>query len=151
MDKPSDITAYLDGLRMFMEKGIPFNKFLGIEVLSLEEGFASLRLPFREHLVGDPFRPALHGGTLSTLADTAGGGAVFSATELGSRVSTIDLRIDYLMPARLDDVIADAKVVRMGNRVGVTRIVLWQAPEEGSDEERSVIAESTAVYSIRVS
>ena len=57
----------------FIEDGIPFNKFLGIKVEHIEVGRVVLRLPFRELLVGDVFRPAIHGGVISTLVDTAGG------------------------------------------------------------------------------
>lgn len=150
MDDPSESPAYLDGVKSFIEENIPFNRFLGFRALELRRGFASLLMPFREEFVGDPFRPALHGGTLSALADTAGGAAVFTATEMGSRVSTIDLRIDYLRPGRPADVVAEATLIRLGNRVGVTRIMLSQAATEGGDQERATIAEVTGVYSIRV-
>jgi uncharacterized protein (TIGR00369 family) len=142
--------GHLQQLRALMEKGIPFNVFLGLKCERLEVGSVTLRMPFRDELVGDPFRPALHGGTLSALADTAGGAAVFSAIAAGALASTIDLRIDYLRPGRLEDVWAEAKVMRLGNRVGVTRIVLWQRPGPDEAEERSVIAEATGVYSVRV-
>lgn len=151
--------AYLAQIRVFMEEGIPFNVFLGIRASRLERGRADLRLPFRPELVGNPMVPALHGGTLSALADTAGGAAVFSAVEPGDVVSTIDLRIDYLRPAAEVHTVAEAQVVRLGGRVGVSRIRLWQPHVEGNesgealgDEDeagRLLIAEATAVYAIR--
>ncbi len=150
MNDTAKTAEYLQGLKRFMEENIPFNVFLGLECEGLEPGLATIRMPFRPELVGDPLRPALHGGTLSALADTAGGAALFSAVDLGARVSTIDLRIDYLRPGRLEDVWAEAKLVRRGNRVGVSRIVLWQRPRAGKDEERSIIAEATGVYSVRL-
>ena len=150
MHEAREMAEYLEGVKRFMEEKIPFNAFLGLVCEDLEAGEATLRMPFRPELVGDPLRPALHGGTLSALADTAGGAALFSAVDLGARVSTIDLRIDYLRPGRLEDVWAQAKLVRRGNRVGVSRIVLWQQSRPGKDEERSVIAEATGVYSVRL-
>ncbi len=139
---------YLDQVRELMREQIPFNKFLGLECTDLRPGFASLVLPFRQELVGDPWRPALHGGTISMLADTAGGAAVFTAAEPGDRVSTIDLRVDYLRPGALTAIHADATVVRVGNRVGVARIQVWQDAEvEG--QPRRLIAEATGVYSVR--
>jgi uncharacterized protein (TIGR00369 family) len=113
-------------LRQLMEELIPFNRFLGIQVAAIADDHVHLTLPFRPELVGDPMRPALHGGVLSTLADVAGGLAVWS--DLGSahaRVSTIDLRIDYLLPGRLERLDAKAHVVRKGNRVGVVDVVLF--------------------------
>ncbi len=150
--------AHLEQIRQFMEEGIPFNVYLGIRLPSLSPGAATLVMPYRPELVGNPFVPALHGGTISALADTAGGAAVFSAIEPGDRVSTIDVRIDYLRPAALVDCIAVAEVVRLGGRVGVARVRVWQHPagpnvsaeaRTGSDEAgRLQIAEATGVYAI---
>ena len=133
-----------DALKQFMETGIPFNRVLGIQLVLLEKGHARLQIPFRDELVGDPFRPALHGGVLSALADTAGGAAVWSSVDdLRPRVSTIDLRVDYLRPARLETVVADARVVRMGNRVGVVDVRLFHPSNE--DE---TFATCKAVYNV---
>jgi len=142
---PEDRLAWVHS---FMESGIPFNAYLGLRVDTLREGFLALRLPFREDFVGDPFRPALHGGTISMLADTAGGGAVFAGTEPGDRVSTIDLRIDYLRPGALVDLVAEATLIRLGNRVGVARIQVWQ-DDDAAEGGRQLIAEGTGVYSVR--
>ncbi len=134
----------LDILKRAMEQYIPFNRFLGLRVEEIREGFVRLVVPFRDELVGDPLRPALHGGVLSALADTAGGAAVWTkVTDDRGRVSTIDLRIDYLLPAKLEPVIAEAVVVRAGNRVGVADVRLFQpsAPEK-------TIATGKGVYNI---
>jgi len=149
---------YLEGIRQFMEQQIPFNAFLGIEVVELSVGSAALKLPFFEQLIGDPIRPALHGGTLAMLADTAGGASVFSAVQFGDTISTIDLRVDYLRPAAPVDTVAEARVVRQGGRVAVARIELWQESTAGNDstearspesDDRRLVAEATAVYNIR--
>lgn len=143
---------YFGQIRFFMEEGIPFNQHLGIRSQRLSRKGADLLMPFKPELVGNPLVPALHGGTLSALADTAGGAAVFCAVEPGDTVSTIDLRIDYLRPASLADTVAEAEVVRLGGRVGVSRIRLWQPAEPGGDAtagERIQIAEATGVYAIK--
>src|SRR5678816_271703 len=67
-----------EALRQIMEELIPFNKHLGLRVLESRRSSVRLSLPFREEFIGDPMRRALHGGVLSTLADTAGGMAVWS-------------------------------------------------------------------------
>ncbi|MEE2829599.1 MAG: hotdog fold thioesterase [Myxococcota bacterium] len=153
MTERSDQPEHLRAVHTFMEAGIPFNRVLGLKVDSIKPGFASLRMPFRDELIGDVSRPALHGGTLSALADAAGGAALFSTADPDTLISTIDLRIDYLRPGKAAEVFADASVVRLGNRVGVARIVLWQheAGEELLDagQDKKVIAEATGVYSVR--
>jgi uncharacterized protein (TIGR00369 family) len=128
----------------FFEEQIPFNRHLGMKVEQLSADRCRLRLPFREELVGDPFRPALHGGVLSTLADTAGGLAVFTRVAQGkARVSTVDLRVDYYLPGELRDLFADAHVVRLGNRVGVAAIVLHHG------DPAVVVAEGKGVYNVK--
>ena len=134
----------LDLLTRIMQEHIPFNRVLGVRVVSAERGTVRLMVPFRPELVGDPMRPALHGGVLSALADTAGGAVVWSGIEDDrGRVSTIDLRIDYLRPARLEDVVAEATTVRLGKRVGVADIRLFHPARE-----EETIATGKGVYNV---
>lgn len=133
-----------DVLRQVMEEVIPFNRWLGLKVGGLRKGFARLEIPFRDELVGDPLRPALHGGVLSMLADTAGGAAVWTGLEdERARVATIDLRIDYLRPARLETIVAEAQVVRVGNRVGVADVRLFHPSHESE-----TVATGKGVYNV---
>src|SRR5947209_18603367 len=100
-------------LKQVMDAYIPFNKFLGIRIAEVDKGRVRMEIPFRDELIGDPIRHALHGGVISTLADTCGGAAVWSAVDdPRSRVQTIDLRIDYLRPGKPETLVAEASVVR---------------------------------------
>ncbi len=72
---------------------------LGGELLSMEAGRASVRLPFSKPLVGDATRGILHGGVVSALLDNAGGSAVTSALDAATSIATLDLRVDYMKPA----------------------------------------------------
>lgn len=129
-----------------MEEHIPFNKFLGVRVGRAAAGSVRLELPFRDVMIGDPLRRALHGGVISTLADTTGGMAIWSALNDGAaRVSTIDLRVDYLRPGRPELLIAEATVVRVGGRVGVADIRLFHPNAEGE-----TVATGKGVYAIKV-
>jgi uncharacterized protein (TIGR00369 family) len=133
-----------DALRDIVANWIPFNKFLGVKATEIRSGFARLELAFRDDFIGDPMRRAIHGGVLSTLADTAGGVAVWSQLpDENSRVSTIDLRIDYLRPGKCELIAVEAQVVRQGNRVGVTdmRIFHPSAPDE-------TVATGKGVYNV---
>jgi uncharacterized protein (TIGR00369 family) len=136
----------LSVLRQVMEELIPFNKFLGVRAPHLARGEARLELPWRDEFIGDPMRPAMHGGVISALADAAGGMAVWSALDQETaRVSTIDLRIDYLRPGRLERLAAAATVVRVGGRVGVADIRLYHP---GADSE--TVATGKGVYAIKI-
>jgi len=133
-------------LREFMEQSVPFNRHLGMKIASMEPGKVRLQLAFREEFIGDPMRRALHGGVLSALADAAGGMAVWCATsDANARVSTIDMRIDYLRPGKPEAVCAEARVLRQGNRVGVTEMRLFHPSAEAE-----TIASGKGVYNIVV-
>lgn len=134
----------------FMERDIPFNRFCGLRVERLQVGVCALRLPWRDHLVGDPFRPAVHGGAISALIDNSGGLAVFSTfTRPSDRCSTIDLRVDYLGPGPTGaDLICEARIIRRGRRVAVTRMEVWSGSRPAPDEDRPPFAIGQATYSI---
>jgi uncharacterized protein (TIGR00369 family) len=133
-------------LRRVAEELIPFNRFLGVRVLALEPGRVEMEIPFRDELVGDPVKPALHGGLIATLADTAGGIAIWGALDNPvARVSTVDIRIDYLRPGRLEPLLAEAVAVRVGRTVGVADIRVFHA-----SAREAPVATGKGVYSVKV-
>ncbi len=127
-----------------MEQRIPFNQVLGVRVSHLAQSFARLEIPFRPDLIGDPFRPAIHGGVHSALIDTCGGAAAFTLITPPETVSTIDLRIDYLRLGEAKMLVCESTVSRMGNRVASVdgRIFHPDAPD-------LVIATGKAVYNVK--
>jgi uncharacterized protein (TIGR00369 family) len=131
---PADLLA-------LMEDQVPFNRYLGIRGESAEKGKSVLLLPVRPEFVGDARRPALHGGVISALVDTAGGLAAWTALEEGESVSTVDLTVDYLEPARLGGQLrAAAELLRKGNRVCHVRVRVTQ--------DETLVAEGRGVYNI---
>ena len=123
---------------------IPFNKVLGLQVIELRPGYARFEIPFRGELVGDPFRPAIHGGVLSALLDTCGGAAAFTLITPPDTVSTIDMRVDYLRPGEMKTLVCESTVTRMGNRVASVdgKVFHPDAPER-------LIATAKAVYNVK--
>jgi len=134
----------LETIRRIIEQDVPFDKYLGIQVDELAPGFARLSIPFREEFIGDKRRPALHGGLISALIDTCAGTAAWTHCSENDRISTVDIRVDYLRPGPDDDIVAEASVQRTGNRVSVvhTRVYAARDPE-------TIIAEGRSVYNIR--
>lgn len=61
----------------------------------------------------------VHGGVLAALADTAGGLATYMACSRGTRVATIEMKINYLEAVEEGAVTADARVVRLGAHISV--------------------------------
>lgn len=135
--------AKIEDVRAFMEL-IPFNRLLQLRIDELKEGYARMSTAFREELIGDPFRRAIHGGVLSAIMDTCGGAALWTQCERGDRLSTVDMRVDYLRPGLPQDIIVEATVLRLGNRVGVTEMIAYH-PERRAEP----IASGKAVYNVR--
>jgi len=133
-----------DAFKDLIENRIPFNAYLGIRLLSLEPGLCRLLVPHGAALVGDTRRDALHGGVISTLVDTCGGFTVWAASGLADRISTIDLRVDYLKPAIGCSLVAEGHLKLLGNRVGNAHVVV-----HAEGDPSLVLAEGRGVYNIR--
>lgn len=148
-DRP-EIDPALLPYAVFIEERIPFNAHLGVVCDRLQRGEAVMRVPWQEHLTGDPFRPAVHGGVISALLDNAGGLACFTTFDRKTqRCSTIDLRVDYLGPGPTGaDLICRARVIRRGKRVIFTRMEAWSGSVPGPDEDRPPFAIGQATYSL---
>jgi len=61
----------------------------------------------------------VHGGVLAALADTAGGLASYMSCPLGTRVATVEMKINYLEGVERGTLTADAEVVRIGRHLAV--------------------------------
>jgi uncharacterized protein (TIGR00369 family) len=61
----------------------------------------------------------VHGGVIAALADTAGGLATYMACPRGSRVATVEMKINYLEAVERGVLNADARVVRIGAHIAV--------------------------------
>ena len=114
---------------------MPYAKLLGIEVTEAEDGHAEGVLPFDDDLRSNPHGEVAHGGATYGLADTIGGAAVISLTQDVS--PTIDMRIDYLAPAKTD-LHASAEVIRHGSSVAMARVEI-----EDADGTRVATAQGT--------
>lgn len=84
--------------RQFME-AIPHTRDLGMVLTQLENGVASITMPYDERLIGDPDTGVMHGGAVSALMDSCCGAAVMCHPSNPGATATIDLRIDYMRAA----------------------------------------------------
>lgn len=101
-DTPDDAgrQQILELLPLFFGGGVPHNEALGMQLLGVEGDDVSVMLPYADFLVGNPETGVLHGGVVTTLIDATCGAAVLVKLRRMVRVATLDLRIDYLRPAR---------------------------------------------------
>lgn len=133
---PSDFEpVFIAGLKAIFEERIVFNQVLGLKIVSLKPDRVIGRIDMRRDLVGHPAYNRLHGGVVAAGLDAMGGLACLAAVggrhmdeppearlQRFSKLGTIDLRIDYLRPAIGDHFELRAEVLRLGSRVGSTRM-----------------------------
>jgi uncharacterized protein (TIGR00369 family) len=126
-----DKATLIERLTGVMVQGVPFNGALGLEVVDAEVGVAVVRLPYRLELVGNPATGALHGGIITALIDASCGVSVFLKMQRARRIATLDLRIDYLGPARAPlDVFARAECYKLTRHVAFVRAVAYHGDAE---------------------
>ena len=101
---------------------IPHAQAIGLAVLDARPDEAWLKIPYGEHLVGNPENGIVHGGVITTLLDNAAGTAVIVALEAVRSIATLDLRIDYMKPATPgQDIIGYCHCYKVTRRIAFVR------------------------------
>ena len=95
------MTAFpFDPTRFFSGGGHGHGGLLGIEYRSHGPDWCELALPYDEKLIGDPDSGVLASGPILALMDMATSVGVWLRLGTFHAHATLDLRIDYLRPAR---------------------------------------------------
>ncbi len=104
---------------------IPYAQFLGLSVRrEAEELITTMR--FAPMLIGNASIPALHGGTLGGLLESAAVfQLLFEADEL-VLPKIVNVTVDYLRSARAVDTHAAGIITKQGRRVTSVRAIAWQ-------------------------
>lgn len=153
--RSADEQARLDAaLADLFQHRIVFNQTLGLEIESARSPEPRIRLAMRPELVGNFFNGNLHGGVISATLDAMGGFALMVAIgekhaeestpqvmQRFAKMSTIDLRVDYLRPGVGASFLASAEVMRLGGRIGSTQMRLV-------NDQGTLIATGAAAYVI---
>ena len=84
---------------------------------------------------------AVHGGVLAALADTAGGLATYMAVRRGTRVATVEMKMNYLEPVEKGTVTAEAEVLRVGRNLAVVDCVL-------RDDARRLVGKALMTFAV---
>lgn len=130
----------VEQLNSLAKEQVPIVGQLGLVVESLDDGVARVRCPFRD----DFLRP---GGTISgpvmmAMADYAMYAAVLSRIGMVELAVTTNLNINFLRRPRPGDVVAEAKLLKLGQRLAVGEVAV------NIDGDEDLVAHVTATYSI---
>lgn len=96
MDQPFDPAAFFEHTAKRSHNGL-----IGTRYVGHGEDWVELAIDYDEKLVGDPSTGILASGPVVSLCDMASGSAIWIATRRFVEIVTIDLRLDYLRPAKV--------------------------------------------------
>lgn len=135
--------AQLDATLSALSDYIPYNRYIGVRFDRLGDELTA-RMPFSNHIVGNPVLPAIHGGVMGAfleitaqvqLAWNLALGEIAKGGDAADRIrrrefplipKTIDISIDYLRSGRPRETFARAEIQRHGRRVVNVHVTAWQ-------------------------
>ncbi len=88
-----------------------------------------LEMPFGQQLIGNPVLPALHGGVIGSLLETAAIATIIYETSATKLPKPVDITIDYLRSGRAVTSYAAARIAKQGRRVINVHAEMWQDDE----------------------
>ncbi|WP_043709722.1 PaaI family thioesterase [Corallococcus macrosporus] len=118
---------------------IPYTRFMGIGVENLA-GEMLCRMAYSPRNIGNSLLPALHGGTLGALLESAAVFELLLQTNTERVPKVISLTVDFLRSGKPQDTFAKALITRQGRRVANVRVEAWQ------DDRTRPIASAHALF-----
>jgi uncharacterized protein (TIGR00369 family) len=116
-------------------------KAFGVELQQIAPGEAELAMPFDEKLTQqDGF---LHAGAITTLVDSACGYAAYTLMPAGSRVLSVEFKINLLSPADGDHFLALGRVIKPGRMITVCEGKFYSFKK--GDEKLSALMQATMI------
>lgn len=106
-------------------KKTSFAQHVGLAIEEVREGYAKLSLECRAELM--QLNGVMHGGALATLADTAVAFALATLLSEGQRSTTVEMKINYLLPIRQGKATAEARIIKKGQRTAVGEVDIFDA------------------------
>jgi uncharacterized protein (TIGR00369 family) len=144
----------LQSVKYVFEEKILLHKILGFRIESLQPKEAKLSFDMQNEAIGHFTRGMLHGGAIATALDAVGGLVVIinilnskenleleQLVDFIAEAATIDIRVDYLRPGQGKHFIATSELVKIGQKVAVTRMELY-------NNEGMLIAIGTGSYNV---
>ena len=95
----------------------PYVGHLGIQLIDMQSGVATLKLPFASSLI--TIGTTVHGGAIASLIDTTAMVAAWADDSVPDnlRGTTVSMTVTYLAPAEHEDIQATARVLQRGRNL----------------------------------
>ena len=103
-------------------------KLIGASLTLIEPGVVEIILPFRQDLTQQ--NGYLHAGIVTTIADSACGYAAFTLMPEGSGVLSVEFKVNLLRPAKGENFLARAEVIKGGRTLTVVRADVFALTED---------------------
>jgi uncharacterized protein (TIGR00369 family) len=103
-------------------------KLIGATLKLIEPGVVEITLPFRQDLTQQ--NGYLHAGIVTTIADSACGYAAFTLMPEGSGVLSVEFKVNLLRPAKGENFLARAEVIKAGRTLTVVRADVFALTED---------------------
>src|SRR5579884_2316835 len=116
-------------------------QLLGMRIETVQNGVGRVRIAVDARLMHP--QQIVHGGIIFTLADTAMSMAVLSLYPPGTRTGTIEAKINYLLPVRTGELLAEATIVHQGRSTAVLEATVFNI----IDGEQTAIARVLGTFS----
>jgi uncharacterized protein (TIGR00369 family) len=94
-------------------------QLIGARIGKLGPGYCCVELPYRDDLTQQ--HGYIHAGIVSAIADSAGGYAGFTLFPADASVLTVEYKLNLIVPAVGERLIAEAEVVKAGRTLAITR------------------------------
>lgn len=119
--------------------GCPYFSLLSMEIVSLSAGSSVLRIDVQQkHL--QPYG-IVHGGVYSSMIDAACFWAGYTEIEDGLAMTTVEMKVNYLAPAKDGVFMAEGKVVKTGKTICLSEALI-------SDQAGRLLAHGTATMMV---
>lgn len=118
-----------------------FGELIGMEFSILNFGIVEYKMVIEQKHLATPY--TAHGGVIASLLDaTVGVGALSSVCEEGKVVSTIEMKVTFISPAKCGDIlIGISEIVKKGKR-----IIFMEA--KVTNQEGGLIAKASATMNV---
>ncbi len=112
--------------RMWNHRGRGLITEMNLKIEKVAIDGVLVRMPFNPSFCADEVKTLLHGGVLTALLDSVFGLANFVAIDGISSMATLDLRVDYLRPAKSRaDVMVRAECIRQTRHIAFNSGRIW--------------------------